>query len=342
MIKEMLTGRQKKRALSSLIGVVVFGWVFSAPFLSGKKARPGKEASRLTIPSGTAIEVKMIDELDTAKSHLGDSFQASLTKPLAVNGWQLASRNSIVRGKIADVVSSGRLKRPASITIKLIQLSLSNGSTISLDTVPYTLDGKSHALRNATLIGGGTAAGAILGGVAGGNKGALIGSAVGGGAGAVTAYLTGKQEIVIPSETSLSFTTVSSSPISSWRPDGENSQSSGDMFVKGKGDRGGTREIVFTDHDRRIIRDFFRGRYSNLPPGLAKRGGQLPPGLEKQLQRNHRLPPGLEKHVEPFPQELETRLPSLPDRTSRVVLGRRAMIVDDQNKILDMIDDILI
>jgi hypothetical protein len=79
-----------------------------------------------------------------------------------------------------------------------------------------------------------------------------------------------------------------------------------------------------------------------LPPGLTKRGGQLPPGLEKQLQRNHRLPPGLQKRVEPFPQELETRLPRLPDRTSRVVLGRRALILDDQNNVLDMIDDILI
>jgi hypothetical protein len=321
---------------------LIFGWVFGAPFLFGKKARPGKEANSLSIPSGTVIEVKMIDELDTAKSHLGDSFQASLKKPLVVNGRQLALQNNLVRGKVTDVVSSGRLKRLASITVKLTQLSLSNGSTISLDTSTYTLDGKSHALRNAAPIGGGTAAGTVLGDVAAGSKGALIGSAVGGGAGIVTAYLTGKQEIVIPAETSLSFTTVSNSPISSWRPEDETGQSSGNMFPKGKVDRGDTRDIVFSDPDRRIIREYFRGRYSNLPPGLAKRGGQLPPGLEKQLQRNHRLPPGLQKRVEPFPQELETRLPSLPDRISRVVLGRRAMIVDDQNNILDMIDDILI
>jgi hypothetical protein len=341
-MKELQMGQQQKRALSSLIGVLIIGWVSSAPFLLGKKARPGKEPNTLTIPSGTVIEVQMIDELDTAKSRLGDSFQASLKKPLVVNERQLASQNSLVRGKVADVVSSGRLKRPASITIKLSQLSLSNGSTISLDTSPYTLDGKSHALRNATLMGGGTAAGAVLGGVAAGKKGALIGGAVGGGAGAATAYLTGKQEIVIPSETSLSFTTVSSSPISSWRPDAETSQSSGSMFLKNKEGRGRAGDIVFSDHDRSIIRDFFRGRYSNLPPGLAKRGGKLPPGLEKQLQRNRKLPPGLQRHVEPFPQELEARLPRLPDRTSRVVLGRRAIIVDDQNNILDMIDDIII
>ena len=114
------------------------------------------------------------------------------------------------------------------------------------------------------------------------------------------------------------------------------------MFLKNKEGRGRAGDIVFSDRDRGIIRDFFRGRYSNLPPGLAKRGGKLPPGLEKQLQRNRKLPPGLQRHVEPFPQELEARLPRLPDRTSRIVLGRRAMIVDDQNNILDMIDDIII
>lgn len=33
--------------------------------------------------------------------------------------------------------------------------------------------------------------------------------------------------------------------------------------------------ISFGTHDREIIREYFRDQNSNLPPGLAKRGGQL-------------------------------------------------------------------
>lgn len=34
---------------------------------------------------------------------------------------------------------------------------------------------------------------------------------------------------------------------------------------------------------------------NNLPPGLAKRNGNLPPGLQRHIDRTGHLPPGLEK-----------------------------------------------
>src|SRR5712692_6891020 len=53
--------------------------------------------------------------------------------------------------------------------------------------------------------------------------------------------------------------------------------------------------VVFYEKDQRIIADYYRAQPSGLPPGLAKRNGDLPPGLEKQLRRNGRLPAGLER-----------------------------------------------
>jgi hypothetical protein len=55
---------------------------------------------------------------------------------------------------------------------------------------------------------------------------------------------------------------------------------------------------VFGPRDRDLIGGYYQNQYSNLPPGLAKRGGNLPPGLERQLQRNGTLPPGLQKLLE--------------------------------------------
>ena len=97
-------------------------------------------------------------------------------------------------------------------------------------------------------------------------------------------------------------------------------------------------QVVFGDRDRQVIREYCSKPSSNLPPGLAKRGGQLPPGLEKQLQRNGQLPPGLQKKVQPFPVELERRLPPLPTNYARVCIGGRGLIVDAQFNIVDIID----
>jgi len=55
------------------------------------------------------------------------------------------------------------------------------------------------------LIGGGAGVGAVIGGIAGGGVGALIGSSVGAGAGTAGAAFTGKKDIRVPAETTLTF-----------------------------------------------------------------------------------------------------------------------------------------
>ncbi|HWZ45173.1 MAG TPA: hypothetical protein VNW97_16980 [Candidatus Saccharimonadales bacterium] len=100
--------------------------------------------------------------------------------------------------------------------------------------------------------------------------------------------------------------------------------------------------VIFTVHDRETIRDYYRNANSNLPPGLAKRNGQLPPGLQKHLERDGTLPPGLQKKVQPFPEDLERRLPRLPDGYQRVTIGVDVLIRDRRTqRIVDVIHDIL-
>jgi hypothetical protein len=95
--------------------------------------------------------------------------------------------------------------------------------------------------------------------------------------------------------------------------------------------------IVFFPDDRRAINEYFRNT-SNLPPGLAKRGGDLPPGLQKHLQRNGQLPPGLEKRLTPFPDDLDRRLPRLPSIYRRGTIGDNAIIYEPAtNRIVDII-----
>lgn len=93
--------------------------------------------------------------------------------------------------------------------------------------------------------------------------------------------------------------------------------------------------IVYSNQDREIIHDYYYGNGNRgLPPGLAKRGGNLPPGLEKQLARNGTLPPGLQKRCQPFPVELERRLPPLPPDYSRVTIGANILIVNRKTNVI--------
>ncbi len=109
---------------------------------------------------------------------------------------------------------------------------------------------------------------------------------------------------------------------------------------------------VFSEAEKRIIEDFFKGKQEEgkqkskktgkgnknkkgLPPGLAKRD-ELPPGLQKQLEKNGKLPPGLDKRD--LPSDLESRLPILSEELERVIVGDDVMLIE---KGVGLIFDIL-
>jgi hypothetical protein len=89
-------------------------------------------------------------------------------------------------------------------------------------------------------------------------------------------------------------------------------------------------------HERDTIFGYYANPSRGLPPGLAKRGGNLPPGLEKQLARNGTLPPGLEKRLEPLPVELERELPPLPAGCGcrRGVVGTNVVLIRTRDHFL--------
>jgi len=163
-------------------------------------------ASAQTIPAGTRLTVRVGSEISSGTAKAGDRFDATLARPLVVRGKTLARTGAPARGKVTSAKSSGRLHAPGELTLRLTSVQV-NGRMVPVATSSYSAKGKGHTKSNATKIGGGAAAGALIGGLVGGGKGAGIGALAGGGAGTGLAAATGKEEAVVPAEAALTFTT---------------------------------------------------------------------------------------------------------------------------------------
>jgi hypothetical protein len=96
----------------------------------------------------------------------------------------------------------------------------------------------------------------------------------------------------------------------------------------------GSIHIEIGSRDRETITKYYTANPAGLPPGLAKRGGDLPPGLDKQLRRNGSLPPGLQKKLEPFPATLERQVMKLPSGYNWFVLGAHIVVVNKQTNLV--------
>ena len=161
----------------------------------------------ITVPEGTDLTVVLDQTISTASSRSGDSFRATLTSPVVIDGKTVLPKDAPVTGHIVESVPSGRLKGVAKLDLTLDSIEV-NGKSFDLATDDEARKGKNHNKRNVVLIGGGAGLGAIIGGVAGGGVGAVVGSAVGAGAGTAGAAYTGKKDIRVPAETALTFRLV--------------------------------------------------------------------------------------------------------------------------------------
>jgi hypothetical protein len=169
-------------------------------------------AAAETIPSGAKICVRLDSGINSRTAKTGQTFHATLARSLVVNGKGVADAGTPVKGKVTHAKSSGRLHDPGELTLRLTSLQI-HGKAVVISTTAYYAKGKSHTKGNVEKIGGGAAAGALIGGLAGGGKGALIGTAVGAGAGTGVAAATGKEEASVPAEAALTFTTTAAATV---------------------------------------------------------------------------------------------------------------------------------
>ena len=99
--------------------------------------------------------------------------------------------------------------------------------------------------------------------------------------------------------------------------------------------------VGFSNHDRKLIQQHYaryhkQKRWKRTPPGLAKRRGNLPPGLAKR----DTLPPGLQGRG--LPPSLESHLSKMPGGYIRVVVGTDIVIMNSKTRVgFDIFRDVV-
>src|SRR5258707_6311219 len=108
-------------------------------------------ASAQTVPAGTRLTVRVGSEITSGTAKAGDRFDATLARPLVVNGKTLARTGAPVRGKVTSAKSSGRLHAPGELTLRLTGVQV-NGRMVPIATHAYSAKGNGRIKSNATTI----------------------------------------------------------------------------------------------------------------------------------------------------------------------------------------------
>jgi len=189
---------KKAFSLTSLILIASFAW------------------AQTSLPTGTAVKMKLETTLATFSSKTGDPFSARVTEPVVVNGKTVIPIGATVEGRVTKANEPRRIAGKPTIAIFPEHLVLPNGDRFMLNAslidtnarhgtdvnMEGQFKGAGHDGKDLTEIGMGTGGGMLVGGLAGGGKGLLIGGAIG--ATATVAHWLGKhRSAMLPAGTEL-------------------------------------------------------------------------------------------------------------------------------------------
>jgi hypothetical protein len=166
---------------------------------------PPPQFATVTVPSGTAIVVRLIDTIDSSTAQTGDKFHATLDAPIAIDGDVVVPAHYDVQGHVVNAQASGKFAGQALLTLQLDRIKVGD-RTYDIQTDQFSQKTNSRGKNTAEKVGAGAVAGAILGGIFGGGKGAAIGSAAGAGAGGGVQAASKRPDIKLSSEKVLNFT----------------------------------------------------------------------------------------------------------------------------------------
>jgi hypothetical protein len=173
-------------------------------------------SAQTSLPTGTALKMKLETTLTTFSNKAGDPFSARITEPVVVDGKTVVPIGTTVQGRVTKTSEPRRVSGKPTIALFPESLVLPNGERFMLNAALVDTNarhgsdvntegqfkGAGHDGKDATEVGMGTGGGMLIGGLAGGGQGMLIGGAIGAGV-TVTHWLAKHRSATLPAGTEL-------------------------------------------------------------------------------------------------------------------------------------------
>jgi hypothetical protein len=188
----------------------------STPATASKPTAPAPApstpaSSPASLAAGTSLTAATTAEIRSNKNKVGDTVMAKIANDVKDNsgrvvipaGSEVALKVTAIKESENKSDSTGTLTlQPTSVTIN----GQSYPIAARIDHVGSKLEGRKTGAGDIAKVGGGAAAGAILGRVIGGSaKGAIIGGVIGGAVGTQRAVETKDRDVVVPAGTSVTL-----------------------------------------------------------------------------------------------------------------------------------------
>jgi hypothetical protein len=165
---------------------------------SSAPSRPAA-SSRMDIPVGTELDVRLQQSLSSATAQVEDRFEATTLVDLREGDRVIIPAGAVMRGVVSSVTKAGRIERKGSMTLAFDQVTVNGRAHTIRATVTQAIE--SEGIRGeAGKIGAGAGVGAIIGGILGGVRGAIAGILIGGGG---TIAATEGNDVELPAGTVL-------------------------------------------------------------------------------------------------------------------------------------------
>ena len=166
---------------------------------------PAPRFREITLPAGTELPLKLESALASDTSAVEDPVRASLRRSVVRDEVTVLPAGTNLRGVVTGVQRSAKVKGRASLAFRFTSLAVDDES-YDIRTSSVAREAAGTKKKDATKIGIGAGAGAIIGGIAGGGKGAAIGTAIGGGAGTGMVLATRGEEVRLAAGTPVTVT----------------------------------------------------------------------------------------------------------------------------------------
>lgn len=156
----------------------------------------------IVLEAGTPLTLELRTALSTASSRPGDLAMAVVREDVSEHGRVVIPAGSELRGRVTAAVRGGKTKGNARLAFAFDEIEV-RGHSHPLSASAIDISAKDSHKKDAAIIGGGTAGGALLGAAVDGKKGAGLGALLGAAAGGGVVLTTRGADVSLPTGTAL-------------------------------------------------------------------------------------------------------------------------------------------